>query len=401
MAYMLPDLGNLRMQSIDDFVPSSSLSAASTSPPSPAVKTAAPPPDKSSKTFGDSFNISRSSFHTSRTTPPAIKTFTPPPEQNSKPYGASLESPRFSPSYSSRSSSPRISNTVTPPPEKSNNPYTSNNPWLSSRPDLTRYQSYSLDLPRPNAPLAAKETGLQVESARNSVSLTRPEEDSVAATFGLGHLHEIKEFVEYDIWNASLTNMRVCPVDLDGQYLYVAHRSFLPNRPGVVVHSGTTKEGAVMGVAHLDFFSTWNTLGVGDPEGAPMSVVWEKMHKESFWTHMRYSFTWDVVVTVKGLTETEKHVFEWHRTKNNFLWDDQGDLVLVEKGKDEVLALYEGKGVLGQVPGKIRGNLKIKPKPEGFHEGWEMMVLLGWASVVELSRRRTRSRRISSIFGHI
>lgn len=197
--------------------------------------------------------------------------------------------------------------------------------------------------------------------------------------------------------------MRVCPADLSsGQYFYIAHRSFLPNRPGVVVHSGSTKEGAVLGVAHLDYFSTSNSLGVGDPGTAPIEVVWEKMHKESFWTHMRYSFSWDVEVERKGLSEVERPIFEWHRTKNNWIWDDQGDLVLVQRGKEEeVLAIYEGKGPLGQLPGKRRGTLKIKERGPGVKEGWEMFVLLAWASIVELSRRRARQRRVSTIFGHI
>ena len=106
---------------------------------------------------------------------------------------------------------------------------------------------------------------------------------------------------------------------------------------------------------------------------------------------MRYSFS---------LEEENGTVvkYEWHRTKSMYWVADQGDLVLVEEGKHDVLAEYKGKGLMGQVQ-KQRGNLNIKRR-EG-NEVWERMVILTCISIVELSRRRTRERRISTIFGKI
>ena len=61
--------------------------------------------------------------------------------------------------------------------------------------------------------------------------------------------------------------------------------------------------------------------------------------------------------------------------------DDQGDLVLVEDGKEElVLAEYLGKGLLKW---KKRGRLRIR-EVQAFGESWELVVLLTWASVVEV-----------------
>ncbi|CZT07184.1 uncharacterized protein RAG0_12715 [Rhynchosporium agropyri] len=106
------------------------------------------------------------------------------------------------------------------------------------------------------------------------------------------------------------------------------------------------------------------------------------MGNAGFWTHMKYEFEHQV----RGVRKT----FHWIRTRNNVL-DDQGDLVLVQ-GDDEglILAEYVGKGLMKW---KKRGRLRIKVMD--FGENWELVVLLSWASVIELSRRRARLRRFS------
>ena len=61
--------------------------------------------------------------------------------------------------------------------------------------------------------------------------------------------------------------------------------------------------------------------------------------------------------------------------------DDQGDLVLIEEGREDlILAEYLGKGLLKW---KKRGRLRIR-EAEPFGENWEVVVLLTWASVVEV-----------------
>jgi len=73
--------------------------------------------------------------------------------------------------------------------------------------------------------------------------------------------------------------------------------------------------------------------------------------------------------------------------------DDQGDYILIEEGKESmVLAEYFGRGLLKW---KKRGRLRLRVL-EGLGEHWEEMVLLTWASVLEMSRRRSRQRRISN-----
>ena len=68
--------------------------------------------------------------------------------------------------------------------------------------------------------------------------------------------------------------------------------------------------------------------------------------------------------------------------------------MLVEEGREDlILAEYLGKGLLKW---KKRGRLRVRVV-EAFGDSWERMVLLSWAAVVELSRRRARQRRMSSV----
>jgi hypothetical protein len=210
-------------------------------------------------------------------------------------------------------------------------------------------------------------------------SLNSPSEkryyDSIAAAYGLGILDN-EEFMEYVVYDAFVTNLRICPVHLTdtGHFYYVEHRSFLPHVPGVILRQGTDKHGKSLGVAHLPVTGS-NSFGIGDFETRPLGMVWEKMEKTGFWTHMKYEF-------VHESPGGERRAFHWIRTRNN-LMDDQGDLVLVEDKKEElVLAEYLGKGLLKW---KKRGRLRIR-EVQAFGEAWELVVLLTWASVVEVSK---------------
>jgi hypothetical protein len=177
------------------------------------------------------------------------------------------------------------------------------------------------------------------------------------------------------VYDAFITNLRVCPVDLTDtdNYYYIEHRSFLPNVPGVILRRGTDKQGKSLGVAHIPLTGA-NSFGIGDFETRPTEVVWERMKNTGFWTHMRYEFSLEI-------PSGERRIFNWIRTRNN-LMDDQGDLVLVEVGRDDlILAEYLGKGLLKW---KKRGRLRIRTV-EVFGESWELVVLLTWASVVKVS----------------
>ncbi|KAK0103213.1 hypothetical protein ONS95_005247 [Cadophora gregata] len=205
--------------------------------------------------------------------------------------------------------------------------------------------------------------------------------DSIAAKFGLGILDEEK-FNDYIVYNAFVTNLRICPVHLgSGKEYYVEHRSFLPNTPGAILREGVDKSGKSLGAAHLPLTGR-NSIGVGDFDSRPQDVIWERMGNAGFWTHMKYEFEHEV----NGVRKT----FHWIRTRNNVL-DDQGDLVLVEDGREDlILAEYVGKGLMKW---KKRGRLRIRVMD--FGDSWELIVLLSWASVIELSRRRARLRRFS------
>lgn len=198
--------------------------------------------------------------------------------------------------------------------------------------------------------------------------------DSIAASFGLG-IGDEDDFADYLVYNAFVTNLRVCPVDLTDteHYYYLEHRSFLPNVPGVNLRRGTDKSGKSVGVAHLALIGR-NTFGVGDLDNDPGGMSWGSMANAGFWTHMRYAFEFEMGDDGK----TRK--FCWIRTRNNLL-DDQGDLVLVEEGREDlILAEYLGKGLLKW---KKRGRLRIR-RMHAFGERWELIVLLTWGSVVEV-----------------
>ncbi|EHK97468.1 hypothetical protein M7I_6775 [Glarea lozoyensis 74030] len=103
--------------------------------------------------------------------------------------------------------------------------------------------------------------------------------DTVAAKFGLG-IRDEEDFAEFIVYNAFVTNLRVCPVHLTdtGRYYYIEHRFYLPNTPGVVLRQGTDKEGPCLGVANIPLTGR-NSFGVGDFKGDQRGMVWEHLIK--------------------------------------------------------------------------------------------------------------------------
>ena len=176
------------------------------------------------------------------------------------------------------------------------------------------------------APTPAQEKGNPFDRI-DAADQKTPFYDSIAAKFGLGILDE-ENFNEYIVYNAFVTNLRICPIHLgNGKEYYVEHRSFLPNTPGAILREGVDKSGKSLGAAHLPLTGR-NSIGVGDFDSRPQDVVWERMGNAGFWTHMRYEFEHEV----NGVRKT----FHWIRTRNNVL-DDQGDLVLVEDGREDLI----------------------------------------------------------------
>ncbi|KAH8811292.1 hypothetical protein F5884DRAFT_781702 [Xylogone sp. PMI_703] len=286
-----------------------------------------------------------------------------------------------------------INNTTT-----TNTTINSNNPFLTTNNNNNQYDiirdsspvlgldsQSSFSAPeKPTSPPPPLEALPPLEERMEKLNLK--DEDSIGAQLGLNRIDSLSSYTDYKIYNAFLTNLRICPVDLSGRYFYVEHRSFLPNTPGAILHGGVDKEGPILGVAHLPLLSGTNSIGIGDHKNNPTAVQWEKLERTTFWTHMRYVFEWE-------LPDGERRRFLWIRTRNMLL-DDQGDLVLIEEGKESlVLAEYFGRGLLKW---KKRGKLRLR-NIEALGEHWEEMVLLTWAAVVELSRRRARQRRFSNV----
>jgi len=245
-----------------------------------------------------------------------------------------------------------------------------------------RFDHTPPEVEAPPAPTPAQEKANPFESV--GASEKSKFYDSVAAAFGLGILDE-EEFAEYVVYDASLTNLRICPLNLSdtGHYYYVDYRFSLPNVPGVILRQGSEKSGKSLGAAHIPLQGK-NTFGIGDYDRKPHEMVWERMGNTGFWTHMKYEFEHE-------MPNGERKTFNWIRTRNNIM-DDQGDLVLVEQGKEGlILCEYLGKGLLKW---KKRGRLRIRTM-EAFGDSWELVVLITCASVIELARRRARYRRYS------
>ncbi|TVY31355.1 hypothetical protein LSUB1_G008923 [Lachnellula subtilissima] len=224
---------------------------------------------------------------------------------------------------------------------------------LDSRFDKTAREVDAAPCPTP-AQEKANPFDTATSTALESPSTKAPFYDSIAASFGLGIGGDEDDFADYLVYNAFVTNLRVCPVDLTAtdHYYYLEHRSFLPNVPGVNLRLGTDKAGKSVGVAHLALIGR-NTFGVGDLDNDPGGVSWGSMANAGFWTHMRYDFEFELG------DERKTRKFCWLRTRNNLL-DDQGDLVLVEEGREDfILAEYLGKGLLKWKRGDV---IKTKSK---------------------------------------
>lgn len=207
----------------------------------------------------------------------------------------------------------------------------------------------------------------------NPFDAKEPFYDCIAAKFGLG-IRDEEEFNEYVVYNAFVTNLRICPVHLtdEGRYYYVEHRSFLPNTPGTILREGTDKTGKCLAAAHIPLTGV-NSFGIGNFDKRPHDMIWERLGHTGFWTHMKYAFE-------HMIENGDRKTFHWLRTRNNVL-DDQGDFVLVEDGKEHlILAEYLGKGLLKW---KKRGRLRIR-EMQAFGKSWELVVLVSWASVIEV-----------------
>jgi hypothetical protein len=203
--------------------------------------------------------------------------------------------------------------------------------------------------------------------------MSSPTLDQESKVAGLSKTYILYDHKTYDI--------KICEIDSEIAIYFSEHHSWTPKVPDLVFHAGADKNGPVLGVGRFAWVGA-NTVGLGDPDSDPSSVVWEKLVGTSKWTHSEYKFEFPFGPDQKRTT------FIWRRVKTK-AFSDQGDMELVIEGKeDDVLADYIGFGVLESL--KKRAKVTIK---NGQGEKWELMVWLTGLSLVELSRRRARARR--------
>jgi hypothetical protein len=197
----------------------------------------------------------------------------------------------------------------------------------------------------------------------------------------IGSSNSVK-FKELIVNNASPFNLCILRPGQEEAIYYVNNSTFTPRTPDVTLYAGPNKSGPVIGVAHIT--NIWTSkIGLGDPASNISSMVWEDLARPNKWKHNIHKFE-----SLFG--EEGRKTFVWKRTKGN-IFDDQGDRVLYEEGKEDViLAKYIGVGVFKW---KKRGRLYMV---EGGGDTWELMVLLTALALIELSRRRARQRRSSA-----
>ena len=59
----------------------------------------------------------------------------------------------------------------------------------------------------------------------------------------------------------------------------------------MVLHSGASESGPILGVCKLTALHSTDTIGLGNPviEVGPDRVVWEDLKRRSKWTHKTYT----------------------------------------------------------------------------------------------------------------
>jgi hypothetical protein len=241
---------------------------------------------------------------------------------------------------------------------------------------------------------SAQTTSLSATHSSRSADATLAAPYNLAAPPpGLPDDYDKTDFKVYNVLNTGLTgNLCLSLADSNGDIptYFVINSAITIRKPDIVLRSGRDKTGPVLGVGRLPLCSP-NPIGVGDPDAVGTQMLWEELRRVSTWTHARYHFEW-------GWGDGERRKYEWRRTKMHW-FNDQDDLALVERGRDDiVLARYECNGLIRW---KRRGLLSIRIADgvgRAERERWEMTVILTGMSLIELARKRTRAWKTRSGF---
>jgi hypothetical protein len=200
--------------------------------------------------------------------------------------------------------------------------------------------------------------------------------NSQLETVGVRDPENFKHFTLYK----SLVNLRICPSDSDVAIFYVDNSVWL-EKWNIRLYNGADNTAPIIGVAHLRLAGS-NTVGLGNPSTDPNGMVWEEFERLSKWGHGKYQFEYPPN-TKEGRTK-----YTWNRVSRTPITGGYR-LQLVEESNPEVVlaAFVTGPGMRP----KTKGTLMIRT---GKGENWERMVWLTVLSIIELTRRRLRRRRI-------
>ncbi|KAI9806557.1 MAG: hypothetical protein M1833_003744 [Piccolia ochrophora] len=167
-----------------------------------------------------------------------------------------------------------------------------------------------------------------------------------------------------------------------GPAFYIDNSAFTKGKPDVTMHSGSTKDGPIVGVCKFTTFSSNIKAGLGDPAGN--DVIWEAIDKES-----KDHSTYRLEIT---MTDDTRRAFIWKRTHDvkevgGHSWS-MYNKKLIDESTGETVALYLENGFKNW---SKKGKISIG-KDHG--RQWELTVLLTLVGLIEKDRRRSRARRI-------
>lgn len=192
----------------------------------------------------------------------------------------------------------------------------------------------------------------------------------------------------------SHTNMRIH--DQAGNCIYyVDNSTFSIGKPDVTLLAGSEKNGQVLGVCRWsNMYSKHFNVGIGDPSTNEKGTIWEEVRTESM-IHPEYK--WSLT-----LPSGARHSFAWLRihgsdvkaedksansaSNKNFKlidYEDSGRATLAVFASNR----YKSWNKLGKF------SMKVDGRERGWGDQWEITVLLSALGLVEMSRRRARSRR--------
>ena len=167
---------------------------------------------------------------------------------------------------------------------------------------------------------------------------------------------------------------------------YIEQSNFTPNKPHLTVHADGARNGRVLGACDFRTFHP-DLISIGDPSGAPNTIVTETLRCDDLFTRGHFSFE----AQIAG----ERRAFAWRRTRHaadgvhglrkmsnmNFVMSD------LRTNKD--LAVHLARTGWGMGPSGVLTFSKGVPLPREL----EMWTILSLSTIIVKAEQRRRRHR--------